>query len=103
MAKDSKFLIDLDEPLPEWGVSPKVSKAVPIAASGAEIRSTRGVSEAIHRVLLSKVSSKVTPAAMVEFRNVLSNAKKQKGADTFVFKQTRRASRSPISGTKRKK
>jgi hypothetical protein len=54
MSKRSKLLTLADDFLPEWGVAPAVSTAVPIAASGTEVKSTRDVSEAMHNLLLSR-------------------------------------------------
>ena len=54
MSKRSKSLTVADDFLPEWGVAPAVSTAVPMAVSGTEVKSTRDVSEAMHNLLLSR-------------------------------------------------
>jgi hypothetical protein len=53
MSKSKRYLV-WHEVVPEWGLSPYVSTAVPIAVSGAEIKSTKDASEAMYTVLRSK-------------------------------------------------
>jgi hypothetical protein len=86
MAKQTKYIFG-QRKIPEWGVSPVISTAVPIAASGAEIKSTRVASQGIFNVLTSRV--KATPVSvddMAKLKKVFSQsgAKRKSGPSSFL-------------------
>jgi hypothetical protein len=54
MAK-GRFIIDVTKPIPEWGLSEEMSTAVPIAVSGAEIKSTRDISSGMQKRIRAKI------------------------------------------------
>src|SRR6266496_2267852 len=71
MPKTFKYFVR-DENVPEWGVSPKLSVAVPIAPSGVEFRSTKEASKAMDNVLRSKVNKET----VAELRKFLKQQKR---------------------------
>lgn len=85
MAK-GKFTIDITKPIPEWGLSEAVSTAVPIAVSGAEIKSTRSISEAMH----NKIRAKIDLGTIKQARSFMTSSKTGKHSKT-VFKVGNRA------------
>lgn len=94
--KQSKFVV-VNGRIPEWGVSPLVSTAVPIAASGTEIKSTRGVSESMYTVLRARLNELRDKEGLAkkdvdELRTIVIKDKKEKPRGTF-FKVS-----SPRSG-----
>src|SRR5438046_1929771 len=74
MAKTLKYFV-LDENIPEWGVSPKLSVAVPIAPSGVEFKSTKDASKTMYTVLRSKVNKET----VAELRKFLKQQKRTLG------------------------
>lgn len=93
MAK-AKFFIDLTKPIPEWGLSEAMSTAVPIATSGVEIKSTRGISSGMHTSIRTKIDAETLKKA----RTFVVNAKK--GTVKIAFKSRNRASRSVVLARK---
>lgn len=89
MAK-AKFFLDLTKPIPEWGLPEAMSTAVPIAASGVEIKSTRRISSGMHTSIRTKIDADTLKRA----RTFVVNAKK--GTVTPTFKSRNRASRSVV-------
>lgn len=63
------------EPVPEWGLAPAVSTAVPIAPSGIEIKSTRDASDAMYTILRSRVDKD----AVASLRKFVARAKRSTG------------------------
>ena len=80
MAK-SKFLIDVTKPIPEWGLSEEMSTAVPIAVSGAEIKSTRDISSGMQK----RIRANIDASILREARNFMTDSKSGKHSGT-VFK-----------------
>jgi hypothetical protein len=74
MPKTLKYFV-LDENVPEWGVSRKLSVAVPIAPSGVEFKSTKDASKAMDIVLRSKVNKET----VAELRKFLKQQKRTLG------------------------
>lgn len=101
----SKFIRIVEE-IPEWGISPTVSIAVPIVASGAQIRSTRPVSDAMNTVLRASIDKDLIERA----RKVVARAKQEKSKKTRTSENLYAAhffstskSRRPSTGTSRKR
>jgi hypothetical protein len=103
MAKRSKLFVS-GHIIPEWGVSPRISTAVPIAASGTEVKSTRIVSESVNALLRAQVNKmKDDKEAFPEreehhLKTVVANAKHGVSRGTF-FKLTT-PSKSGIGGAR---
>ncbi|HEY3771267.1 MAG TPA: hypothetical protein VGN44_21520 [Candidatus Angelobacter sp.] len=99
MAKSSKLLTFADDSLPEWGVSPGISTAVPITVSGTEIKSTRDVSEAMHNLLLSRRDV----AAVNQVRRVISDSRSRNILDATVFQLNGRKNKAKVSAKAKKR
>jgi len=91
MSKRSKLLID--DFLPEWGVAPAVSTAVPIAVSGTEVKSTRDVSEAMHNLLLSRRDVN----AFRQVRRIISGSKARNASAFAGFQLNGTKSKTKLS------
>ena len=90
MAK-GKFLIDVTKPIPEWGLSEEMSTAVPIAVTGAEIKSTRDISSGMQK----KITEALDPNTLREARGFVTFSKKGKHSKA-VFKLGNRARSSVL-------
>lgn len=93
MSKRSKLLKVTDDFLPEWGVAPAVSTAVPIAVSGTEVKSTRDVSEAMHNLLLSRRDMN----AFRQVRRIISGSKARNAAAFAGFQLNGKNSKTKLS------
>lgn len=88
MAKLSKYVF-VNGRISEWGVSPRISTAVPIAASGTESKSTQWVSKSMNGLLRSRIDElkkdeKVFEKSEVKkLRTIVQNAKLGPVSGTF--------------------
>jgi hypothetical protein len=100
MPKTTKRIVMIDR-LPEWGISRDVSTAVPIAASGAEIKSMRGASNAMYEVLRSRVQS--AEIAREELKILRTAISKAKTGDDLKLSFRLGSKKSPSLARKRNK
>lgn len=76
MAKRKQVrVIDVSKPIPEWGLSEVVSRAVPIVVSGPEIRSTRDISRGIQMELHKHFEG---TDVLRQARNLVATAKRKR-------------------------
>jgi|SRR5712671_7485742 len=78
MPKQIKYVV-LNARIPEWGVAPSLSTAVPIVVSGAQVKSTKDVSNGMYSVLRHKVS----PNLVDEVRKLIAKTKREKDKNTY--------------------
>lgn len=96
MPKPVKSIV-LHNKIREWGLTPCVSTAVPVAASGVEIQSTREVSNAMYGVLRKKVNENLISEVRRLVTVTKNSAPKNSSYSGTFFKANSRAPRSPVS------
>lgn len=103
MSKTIKHIF-IHHAIPEWGVTPSVSSAAPIAASGAEIKSTKDVSNGMYTVLRKL---KQDEELLTAVRKAVAEAKHEQAdkafhSGTFFRNRTRTQRSSPVTFVARK-
>jgi hypothetical protein len=99
MSKATKFVVDLNRPLPEWGVSQTISAAVPIAVSGAEIKSTRNASLGMHTVLRARIREK-NLNDVAEVQRFVAGMNKKTRSTPVAFSGKKKTGRLKAGGRK---
>jgi hypothetical protein len=96
MAK-RKYIVDLTKPIPEWGLSEAISTAVPRAASGIEIKSTRDISSGMHTTIRAKIDKDILRKAHARVVDA------KKGTAKTVFRAGNRIPRTSVFLTRKGK
>ncbi|HLJ86152.1 MAG TPA: hypothetical protein VKZ53_04975 [Candidatus Angelobacter sp.] len=78
MAKDKPF-IDVTRPIPEWGLSEEMSRAVPMAGSGVEIKSTRDISSSMR----NRIRAAIDVGTLREAHKLVADSKEGKHSGTI--------------------